>query len=305
MVNCGLSMSMQDPFKWTLKEMQALQMVVRLGSVTAAAARLEVSQPSISRLIASIESKLGVVLFEREGRGLSPTSAACDFCSQSETVFDALDAMRRGKSGKQSKNIMRIGAPPAFANGYLQKVIMRFLEQSSAVTVKLNVHTSTTIIDRLVDGELDLGITDAAVHHAALQTQSLCIAPMVVYMRKTDILAKQPIVDLKNISSLKMISLSRQHESRQQVEQLLRIAKIQYQILAETSTSQSAIAFVQETGAVAFMSKFPLAENLPEKVTWRPINEDFNYTTRILRPARIGQSVTVKRFIKTLVSTLN
>ena len=79
------------------------------------------------------------------------------------------------------------------------------------------------------------------------------------------------------------------------------MAGVDYRIILETSTSQSAIAFVRETGAVALMSKFPLAEHLPMDLVWRPIDVDVKYTTRILRPARLGQSTTVKSFINALL----
>ena len=69
----------------TLNQLRYFQAVARLQNFRAAAEELYISQPSLSRSIDALEDELGVVLFERAGRGITLTAE--DFFLNTPTVF--------------------------------------------------------------------------------------------------------------------------------------------------------------------------------------------------------------------------
>ena len=71
---------MNQTFDWSL--VQSFLAALDQGSLLGAARALNASQPTIGRHIAELESQLGVVLFERTGRGLLPTARRCVWPSQ-------------------------------------------------------------------------------------------------------------------------------------------------------------------------------------------------------------------------------
>ena len=74
-----------------IRQLEAFRATMRAGSVTAAAEMLHISQPSVSRLLADLQHKLGFELFIRSGRGLVATVEARRFYQGVESLFMGTD----------------------------------------------------------------------------------------------------------------------------------------------------------------------------------------------------------------------
>src|SRR4029077_12497036 len=88
--------------------------VVDAGGVHRAAVQLHLSQPAVSRQIQSLESELGVPLFDRVGRRVQLTSEGEDLLrgsrrllAEAESLAERAGALRKGETG-----ILRVGATP-------------------------------------------------------------------------------------------------------------------------------------------------------------------------------------------------
>ena len=69
-----------------LRQLEAFRATIRCGSVTAAAREMNLSQPSVSRLLAGLEESAGFPLFARAGRGLEPTEEGLTFLEGVESM---------------------------------------------------------------------------------------------------------------------------------------------------------------------------------------------------------------------------
>ena len=76
---------LQHGFDWNLA--RSFLAAMDSGSLLGAARTLRMSQPTVGRHIAELESQLGVVLFERTGRGLVPTSTANQLASMARALW--------------------------------------------------------------------------------------------------------------------------------------------------------------------------------------------------------------------------
>src|SRR5205085_9947452 len=92
-----------ESFDWRL--VRSFLAVLDAGSLTGAARQLRAQQPTLSRHVAELEAQLGAPLFERTGRGVTPTTTAlaiADAARQMKTGAEALAhtlAGRRGEAG--------------------------------------------------------------------------------------------------------------------------------------------------------------------------------------------------------------
>ncbi|WP_299747052.1 LysR family transcriptional regulator [uncultured Tateyamaria sp.] len=75
----------------SLPEYEALRALMESGTTSKAALRLGLSQSAISRSIASLEARLGRILFERDGGRLRPTTEAAQLNKRLDPLFEALD----------------------------------------------------------------------------------------------------------------------------------------------------------------------------------------------------------------------
>jgi LysR family transcriptional regulator of gallate degradation len=84
-----------DPFALNLRHLRALDVIVRLGSLRAAAAAANLSQPTLARGLATLEHKLGQRLFERSAAGMRATPAGLVMASRTMAAFEQLELAAR------------------------------------------------------------------------------------------------------------------------------------------------------------------------------------------------------------------
>ncbi|MGL4728003.1 MAG: LysR family transcriptional regulator, partial [Bosea sp. (in: a-proteobacteria)] len=77
----------------SLRELEVLRAMIASRKTIAAAHLLGISQPAVSRAIASLEARIGRSLFSRDGGRLTPTADAFALEAEAGTIFDALDRL--------------------------------------------------------------------------------------------------------------------------------------------------------------------------------------------------------------------
>ena len=154
-----------------LRQLRYFIAVAQENSFSRAARRLHVSQPPLSTQIKSLEEELGVRLFERSNRGVSPTAAGLAFLEEARATLARLEhakamALRadRGQIGRLSVGFVSIAdysiLPPALKS---------FRSSFPSVEVQLHELTTDAQIPELRAARLDLGIGLAPVDEPDLQ----------------------------------------------------------------------------------------------------------------------------------------
>ena len=149
---------------------------LELGSFTAAAEALRVSQPAVAEQIRKLEHAVGADLFVRAGRGVVPTEAGRAFAEHAVRTLQALDdatasvgeltSMRSG-----TVSLGTFGAPSVWR---LDELVTSFLERHPNVAVRLVGNNSSLAAERVRRGELE-----AAVVLLPVDDQRLDVRPVV------------------------------------------------------------------------------------------------------------------------------
>jgi len=112
-----------------LAAMETFVLVIETGSFSAAARRLNVGQPAVSKLVAQLEDRLGVRLLVRSTRGLTPTEAGLNFYERARRSIeeaDEADQAARG-AGRGLTGKLRVCAAVTFARIHLIPRLPEFL----------------------------------------------------------------------------------------------------------------------------------------------------------------------------------
>ncbi len=143
-----------------LVEFDAVLAIARRGSFRAAALELGLSTTSLSNLVAALERRLGVRLFNRTTRSVSLTDAGRSFVDQVAPAVATLHhAMLAASAQRESPSgTIRINAFPTAAREILAPLLLRFLRQYPAVHIDLV--TEGRIVDIVAEG-FDLGLRSA------------------------------------------------------------------------------------------------------------------------------------------------
>ena len=120
-----------------LRHLRYFIAVAEEENVTRAAARLNVSQPPLSRQIRDLEEEIGVELFERHGKSVKLTEAGRVFLKQSRTVLSsAANAVKTAQAaGGDGKRELQVGYSPSLAVELLPHMLRIFGKKAPAVRV--------------------------------------------------------------------------------------------------------------------------------------------------------------------------
>ena len=134
------------------RELTYITTIADCGSVTEAAKRLYISQPSLSYILAKVEEDLGVKLFDRKTSPLTLTYAGERYVATARTILSLSGNLRRELKdiGVGARGEIRIGIPTERAGYMLPKVLGKFHERYPEVQVRLVESRSSEIL-----GELD------------------------------------------------------------------------------------------------------------------------------------------------------
>jgi len=143
-----------------LDQLQTFVDVVELGTFTAAAEKLGISQPAVSLQIRQLETKLRVRLLERVGKRAMPTQAGAELIEHARriksAVSEAISDMDAYSNDKMGRVRIGIGATACI---YLLPPILRNM-RSKYPTLEITVRTGNTadILKNIEDNILDLGL---------------------------------------------------------------------------------------------------------------------------------------------------
>jgi DNA-binding transcriptional LysR family regulator len=130
--------------------------VHRAGSITAAATRLGISQPSVSERIARLEGELGMPLFTRSVRGVTPTPAGDALAMRVAAPVDSLRAVWTAPAPGPVETVRVGGASDVVA---LRVVPALAPLTSSGVRVEFGLGLAHELLARLADGDLDVVVS--------------------------------------------------------------------------------------------------------------------------------------------------
>lgn len=150
-----------DRFVRSHLKMRHMILLVELGrhaSIVTAAKAARLSQPAASRLISDLEHVLGVQLFERMARGVVPTWSGKMLIRRAGVALAEMDAAHLEISQLLSGlgGTVEIGSVLTPAANLLAKAIKLFKSRVVNASVIVDLSTSKSMVERLLDGQLDL-----------------------------------------------------------------------------------------------------------------------------------------------------
>jgi DNA-binding transcriptional LysR family regulator len=146
---------MKPTFDWSL--VRSFLAALDHGSLLAAARVLHTSQPTLGRHIAELENQLGVVLFERTGRGLVPTATALQLAQSARAMESGARELAQRLSGAQTqtRGTVRITASVPVAVHLLPGVLAAMRQALPGIQVEL---VSSNQVSNLLRREADIAV---------------------------------------------------------------------------------------------------------------------------------------------------
>jgi len=184
----------------TMLQLKTFVTVVDQGSFTAAGRHLGLSQPAISRAVATLEKELGLPLVVRGRDGLSLTDAGSSAVTHAREALRHMELMRTelaGMAGDVAGTLTLASLPTATAT-LLAQQLRAFAERHPAVTIRLLEGSEEEVRDWLDQGAVEAGVVKLPAR--GLQTAVLGDQEMVAVVPADSWLAARDVVDYAELA---------------------------------------------------------------------------------------------------------
>lgn len=191
---------------WTL--LRSFLAVVETGSLSAAAATVGQSQPTLSRHIRELEAELGVILFNRSASGLEPTEAAQGLIEDARTMGAAADALALKARGRSQDlgGTVRITASVMVANVWLPPIVTDLRRAEPNIQIEI---VPTDLTQSLLRRDADIAIRMADPVERALVARKLGEAAVGLYGTRDYFARRGRIATMQDLLSHDVIGFDR------------------------------------------------------------------------------------------------
>ncbi|HEY3179051.1 MAG TPA: LysR family transcriptional regulator [Casimicrobiaceae bacterium] len=203
-----------------LRQLRAFMTIGVLGSFTRAADALHTTQPALSAQIRELEAELGLRLFDRNTRSVSPTQAGRDLLPIVEKILADIGVVAAHAQNVVQRNIGRIAiaALPSVSSTLLPQAVVRFRTQFPGVTVALKDSLAEGIVEMIRNDDVDFGVTSSPASDAQLEFTPLASDRMVALLPRDHPLASARRLRLADLLDTPLILMNRDSSVRRIVD---------------------------------------------------------------------------------------
>lgn len=224
------------------RQIEAFYWAARLGSLIAAAKRLNTTQSAVSMRVLKLEEQFGVKLFDRSHRTARLTAKGHELLPYAEQLMTTETQMKEAISTPESlSGSLRIGVSETISMTWLPKFVRMVHNRYPKVVLNLHVGLAITVIEMLNDGTANLVLAPGNVGHPSVEKKSLGF----VYRK----LVASPSLGIpdgqlspKDLQGMPIITLSKASAQQEVLEGWFRANQVRYRSIETCNSIQVALS---------------------------------------------------------------
>ena len=289
-----------------LRQIEVFHAIYTSGSMTNAARLLNVSQPSISKVLAHAEQQLGYPLFDRIRGKLVATPEADRLFGLVSNVFEDIEQLRHVAENLRASDAgkIRIAATPAFGVDLIPAAVSSYCEQHPETVFEIETLHHDEVGAALLESRVDIGLAFDSIPAPGLVKETLATGEFYV-ITPTDIdLGKSERVKVNALGGLPFISLSGRGPLGRILSSHLDSCDVDLKKIVYTETYHVARALVARGTGVSIVDSVTAHSSAIDKVNRWLLDPPLRYTIDVLHADAMPLSVVCRRFsehLKTIV----
>ena len=199
-----------------LPDLRAFVAVAKLGSFSAAAVELHISQPALSRRIEKLEAALGVRLFNRTTRKIDMTTVGREFSHRANELLDGLELSLMGirDVATHVSGEVTIACIPSAVRYFLPAILKAYHERYPQILVRVIDQGANEVLSTLLRNEADFGLNYIGTQEPELEFAPLMKEPFVLACRIEHPLAHKKKVTWADLTSHEYMSVTKDSANR-------------------------------------------------------------------------------------------
>ncbi|MGD1170636.1 LysR family transcriptional regulator [Mycobacterium seoulense] len=229
--------------------------LAELQHVTAAADQLHLAQPTLTRMLARLERRLGVALFDRRGKRLSLNTYGRIFYDHARRAQLELDAARRTIDDLANPAVseIRLGFLGSFGSTVVPRLIAGFREASPRVAFALQEGAAESIGELVQSGLVDIGVVSPRPRGPTLAWRSLFRQRLGVAVPRGHRFAGAPAVSMTDLADESFVAMHPGFGMRRLLDELCAAMHFQPRIVLEAANLTTTAGLVAAGLGVGLM----------------------------------------------------
>ncbi|MFT4031837.1 MAG: hydrogen peroxide-inducible genes activator [Siphonobacter sp.] len=211
----------------TLIQLEYLVAIADYGHFGKAADACSVTQPSLSMQIQKLEDELGVQLLDRKKQPTQPTEIGTILVQQARQILQSCEKLKATVDERKNElsGEVRLGVIPTIAPYLVPLFLTRFLKKYKDIRLKISEQTTESIIEKLKNGQLDIGLMAIPTQDSLLREYPLFYEELVVYVSPGNALYRKKYALSEELDASDLWLLEEGHCLRSQIEHLCQLRR--------------------------------------------------------------------------------
>lgn len=289
-----------------LRQIEVFHAIYTSGSMTNAAAMLNVSQPSVSKVLAHAEQQLGYRLFDRVKGKLVPTPEAHQLIRHVEAVYRNVDRLRHvadnlrlAESGR-----IRIASTPAFGLEVLPRAVATFRERHDDIVFEVETLHLDEITTALVESRMDIGLAFEPVSHHDVDEVRLATGRFVVVAPESAEFGNRETLSIADLAPFPFIGLMGRGPLGRLLSAHLGTSDADLDIVAWSETYHVAKALVSFGVGVTIADEITALSGGSAGIQVLPLEPALKFDITALHLKSVPLSIAAKNFLVHLETTV-
>lgn len=291
-----------------LHHLAVFNAIAETGSISAAAERLYISQPALSRELKDFEARLGVTLFERMPRGMRMTHAGevlHDYAIRLFEISRTAEAVMR-EIADARMGLLSIGASNTIGTYVLPRWLAVFRRTHPGARITMFVGNTEQVSQGVVDMRFTLGFIEGPLHVSGLVAEPFQKDELVPVVAADDELLKRKRLSVTDISGRPLLMREMGSGTRELIAETLDAHKVEQGNVMEFGNTEALKQAAMHGGGIAWLPRISVAQELREKTLCvLPIKSlTIGRPLSIIRRANANLEPTSEAFLQTLRARL-
>ena len=232
-------------------------------SFKGAAARLNISQSSLSRRVADLERSLDTLLLVRHPHGVSLTGGGQLFLERASAILRELDAIESEVSGRavSAAGVVTVGASPTVSRVLLAPLAAAFERPAQSIRLRFVEGTQSALLEGLDAGRIDVALMTTPEPVANCLMEVLLEEPLFLVSRKRE-RPRRRAIPISELDRMPLVMFPRPSTNRDLIERKARDHGVTLQCRYEVSNSAVQIEFVRLGLANSILPYFAVADHV-------------------------------------------
>lgn len=243
-----------------IQQLKGFYYSAKMGSLSKAADKLSITQSAVSQQIKTLESELGVHLFNRYGPRKELTPDGEIFLELISGIVQEMDTLKltfQDRKGEE-KGLLTIAATTLMIMDVLPFIVKNFREQYPNVTLIILERRWNEVVSLTLSGEIDFGLAPILHQISNLEYVEMASFERVLITSLDHPLANKHNVTLKDISSYPMVVYEKGLVTRGEVDNVFRKAGLEVNTVLEATNAETIKRYVEMGIGVAIIPKIAL-----------------------------------------------